>query len=207
MNFGLRNQAANTALRAGDVAYLDPLRAAQVMQAAPGATWAIYLMLLMVGCAVVWASVAQVDIIAKAEARVVPDGKDQLIASLEGGILRELMVREGQQVAKGADLATLDPTRVEAQQAEGQTKRLSLRGAVVRLQAEATGKPLRFPTELAGARAVVEGETESYQARQTALNEAVGRTNNRGRAPHATTHSTARSARTSCNCRPGPQTD
>ena len=130
-------------------------------------------MLLMVGCAVVWASVAQVDIIAKAEARVVPDGKDQLIASLEGGILRELMVREGQQVAKGADLATLDPTRVEAQQAEGQTKRLSLRGAVVRLQAEATGKPLRFPTELAGARAVVEGETESYQARQTALNEAV----------------------------------
>ena len=173
MIFGLRNQAANTALRAGDVAYLDPLRAAQVMQAAPGATWAIYLMLLMVGCAVVWASVAQVDIIAKAEARVVPDGKDQLIASLEGGILRELMVREGQQVAKGADLATLDPTRVEAQQAEGQTKRLSLRGAVVRLQAEATGKPLRFPTELAGARAVVEGETESYQARQTALNEAV----------------------------------
>ena len=173
MIFGLRNQAANTALRAGDVAYLDPLRAAQVMQAAPGATWAIYLMLLMVGCAIVWASVAQVDIIAKAEARVVPDGKDQLIASLEGGILRELMVREGQQVAKGADLATLDPTRVEAQQAEGQTKRLSLRGAVVRLQAEATGKPLRFPTELAGARAVVEGETESYQARQTALNEAV----------------------------------
>ena len=173
MIFGLRNQAANTALRAGDVAYLDPLRAAQVMQAAPGATWAIYLMLLMVGCAVVWASVAQVDIIAKAEARVVPDGKDQLIASLEGGILRELLVREGQQVAKGADLATLDPTRVEAQQAEGQTKRLSLRGAVVRLQAEATGKPLRFPTELAGARAVVEGETESYQARQTALNEAV----------------------------------
>ena len=170
---GLRKQAANTALRAGDVAYLDPLRAAQVMEAAPGATWAIYLMLLMVGCAIAWASVAQVDVIAKAESRVVPDGKDQLIASLEGGILRELMVREGQQVAKGADLATLDPTRVEAQQAEGQTKRLSLRGAVVRLQAEATGKPLRFPSELSTARAVVDGETESYQARQTALNEAV----------------------------------
>ena len=171
--FGLRKAQANTALRAGDVAYLDPLRAAQVMEAAPGATWAIYLMLLMVGCAIAWASVAQVDVIAKAESRVVPDGKDQLIASLEGGILRELMVREGQQVAKGADLATLDPTRVEAQQAEGQTKRLSLRGAVVRLQAEATGKPLRFPSELSTARAVVDGETESYQARQTALNEAV----------------------------------
>ena len=163
----------SSALRPGDVAYLDPLRAAQVSEAAPGATWAIYLMLLLVACAIAWASVAQVDIIAKADARIVPDGKEQVIASLEGGILRELLVREGQQVAKGAELASLDPTRVEAQQAEGQTKRLSLRGAVVRLQAEATGRALSFPAELKAARAVVEGETESYQARQTALNEAV----------------------------------
>ena len=164
---------ASTALRPGDIAYLDPLRAAQVSEAAPGAIWAIYLMLLLVACATAWASLAQVDIIAKASARIVPDGKEQVIASLEGGILRELMVREGQQVAKGADLALLDPTRVEAQQAEGQTKRLSLRGAVVRLQAEASGRAPLFPPELKAARAVVEGETESYHARQTALNEAV----------------------------------
>ena len=168
-----RKNKANTSLRAGDVAYLDPLRAAQVLEAAPGATWAIYLMLLLVACAIAWAALAQVDIIAKADSRVVPDGKEQVIASLEGGILRALMVREGQTIAKGADLATLDPTRVEAQQAEGQTKRLSLRGAVVRLTAEATGKPLRFPPELSSAPNVVNGETESYQARQTALNEAV----------------------------------
>ena len=76
-------------------------------------------MLLLLGCALAWASVAQVDIIAKADGRVVPDGREQLIASLEGGILRELKVREGQQVQVGTELALLDPTRVEAQQAEG----------------------------------------------------------------------------------------
>jgi len=44
---------------------------------------------------------------------------------------------------------------------------------VARLQAEATGKPLVFPREVAEAKAVVEGETEAYQARQRALSEAV----------------------------------
>jgi membrane fusion protein, adhesin transport system len=72
---------------------------------------------------------AQVDIIAKANGRVVPDGREQVIASLEGGILRELMVRDGQQVSPGQPLALLDPTRFEAQQAEGLARRVALRGA------------------------------------------------------------------------------
>ena len=171
--FSRTPRAPNTALRAGDLAYLTAVRAAQVSEAAPGATGAIYLMLLLVAAALAWASVAQVDIIAKADGRVVPDGREQVIASLEGGILRELLVREGQQVEVGTDLALLDPTRVEAQQAEGQTKRLSLRAAVARLEAEATGRPLHFSADVAPARAVVQGETENYRARQTALNEAV----------------------------------
>ena len=162
-----------SSLRAGDVAYLDPVRAAHVIEPAPAATAAIYLMLLIVASAIGWAWLAQVDIIAKADARVVPAGREQVIASLEGGILRELLVREGQTVEVGADLALLDPTRVEAQQAEGQAKRQALMGAVARLQAEAGGKPLRFPPELAGVRSIVEGETESYQARARALAEAV----------------------------------
>jgi adhesin transport system membrane fusion protein len=149
------------------------VRAAHVIEPAPAATAAIYLMLLIVASAIGWAWLAQVDIIAKADARVVPAGREQVIASLEGGILRELLVREGQTVEVGADLALLDPTRVEAQQAEGQAKRQALMGAVARLQAEAGGKPLRFPPELAGVRSIVEGETESYQARARALAEAV----------------------------------
>jgi membrane fusion protein, adhesin transport system len=81
---------------------------------------------------------------------VVPDGREQVIASLEGGILRELHVREGMQVEAGQELALLDPTRFEAQQAEGQAKRLSLQGTLARLQAEAGGRPLRFPPAVAG---------------------------------------------------------
>ena len=165
--------ARAAALRAGDRPYLSPLGAAQTLEPTPGAAWAIYLMLLAVASAIGWAAFAQVDMITRADARVVPDGREQVIASLEGGILRELLVREGEQVAAGQELAQLDPTRVEAQQNEGQAKRSALRGAIARLQAESSGRVLQFPDDLLTAKDVVAGETASYQARARALNEAV----------------------------------
>jgi adhesin transport system membrane fusion protein len=172
----MSNRSATQAiaqLRRGDSAYLSAVRGAHVVEAAPAAMYAVYLLLAMLVVAVVWASLAQVDIVARAPARVVPDGREQVIASLEGGILRELYVKEGQQVREGQPLAQIDPTRFEAQQAEGQSRRLALRGAVARLEAEASGRPLRFPQEVLEATEVVAGETDAYQARQQALQEAL----------------------------------
>jgi adhesin transport system membrane fusion protein len=120
-----------------------------------------------------WASLAKVDQITKADGRIVSDGREQVIASLEGGILSNMMVREGMLVEKGQDLLQLDPTRVEAQQNEGLAKRTSLKATVARLQAEATGRPLTFPPEVMNDPAMVQGETESYEARRQALSEAV----------------------------------
>ena len=160
-------------LQRGDIAFLSAVQAAREHEPATAATWAVYLMLAALACAIAWAAIAQVDMITRTEARVVPAGREQVIASLEGGILRELKVREGEAVAAGQPLALLDPTRVEAQQNEGRLKRLALLATVVRLQAEATGRPLRFPTELSSVSTVVQGETDSYHARQRALNDGV----------------------------------
>ncbi len=158
-------------LQRSDVPYISAVSAAQVLEPAPAAMWAVYLMLVALGVAVAWATVAKVDIIAKANGRVVPDGKEQVIASLEGGILRELLVREGQQVAEGQALALLDPTRFEAQQAEGTSRKLALQGTLARLHAEANAGKLQFPEDV--PEAVVEAESESFDARQRVLNEAV----------------------------------
>ena len=160
-------------LQRGDIAFLSAVQAARQHEPATAATWAVYLMLAALASAITWAAIAQVDMITRTEARVVPAGREQVIASLEGGILRELKVREGEAVAAGQPLALLDPTRVEAQQNEGRLKRLALLATVVRLQAEATGRPLRFPTELSSVSTVVQGETDSYHARQRALNDGV----------------------------------
>ena len=169
--FGLFKSSRVKTLSSADVPYVSPVASAQIIEPAPAAMWAVYLMLLALLVAVCWAAVAQVDIVTKANGRVVPDGREQIIASLEGGILRELLVRDGQQVTEGQALALLDPTRVEAQQAEGQAKRQALRGTLARLQAEAAGKPPAFPDDLPDE--IVHAETESFDARHRALGDAV----------------------------------
>ena len=161
-------------LQRDDFAFLSPLQQAQAHEPAHVATWAVYLMLLALAVAVTWAALAQVDMVTRADSKVIPVGREQVIASLEGGILRELKVREGEAVVAGQPLALLDPTRVEAQQAESRAKRLALMATVARLQAEAGGRALVFPPELKAVPAIVQGETDSYHARLRGLNEAVG---------------------------------
>ena len=167
----LFNRPKRAALQVADLPFVSPVTGAQLLEPAPAAMWAVYLMLAALVVAVAWSALAQVDIVTKANGRVVPDGREQVIASLEGGLLRELLVREGEQVESGQPLALLDPTRAEAQQAEGQAKRLAMRGTLARLQAEASGKPLKFAPQLPPE--VVAGETESFEARRNALVEAT----------------------------------
>jgi adhesin transport system membrane fusion protein len=169
--FSLRRRAPR--LLPGDAALMSELRAATTVQAMPGTRAALWLMLLFVAAAIAWATLARVNQITRADGRVVPAGREQVIASLEGGILRELHVREGMQVAVGQELALLDPTRFEAQQNEGQAKRLALTATVARLQAEAGGQALSFPPELAAASAFRIAETESHNARQRGLDEGL----------------------------------
>ncbi len=160
-------------LQRGDHAFLSPLQAAREQEPVHAASWAVYLMLAALVAALGWAALARVDMITRSDSRVIPVGREQVIASLEGGILRELKVREGEAVVAGQALALLDPTRVEAQQNEGRLKRLAMLATVARLQAEATGRPLVFAQALSPLPQVTQSETDSFNARKRALNDAV----------------------------------
>jgi adhesin transport system membrane fusion protein len=157
-----------------DQGFMDELRAAQLVEATPRANLALLLMLASVLAFVTWAALTEVDVVASAQARVVPDGREQLISSLEGGILEELLVREGQPVSRGQAVARIDPTRFEAQQAESQARRLALKGTLARLRAEATGRALVFPPDVKAAASIIEAETEAFDVRRRALDAAVG---------------------------------
>jgi len=157
----------------GDREFLAGLKDAELVERAPRGTLALYLMLVVVIMVIVWASIAKVDVITKAEGRVIPDGRAQVIASLEGGILSRVLVQEGALVEAGQPLVQLDPTRVAAQENEGQTKRLALIGMLARLEAESSGQPLEFPEDLDEHPAVIAGEREAFMSRRMALDEAV----------------------------------
>ena len=157
--------------------FVSGLYSAQIDEPLPRATWALYLLLLAVTAAIVWASLAHVDEITRSDGRIVPDGREQVIASLESGILRQLFVSEGQTVELGQELVQLDPTRVEAQQNESQVKRLALKAQFARLNAEASGRALKFPPEVQGVPRIAEAESEAFEARRRLLDEAVGSIN------------------------------
>lgn len=168
-----REQPTDPPLKPGDVAYLADMRAAQLVEATPRTTWALYLIFLVMAAALAWAAMTRVDEVTRADARVIPDGREQIIASLEGGILRELKVSEGMQVEAGQELALLDPTRYESQQNEGQIRRLSLKATLARLIAEANGQEPVFSPEVAAVPALLAGEREAFNARRRSLEESV----------------------------------
>ena len=165
--------------RRGDAAFMSGVRAAQVVEGSPHIAWTLYLILAILASALAWASLARVDEITKADARVIPEGHEQVIASLEGGILQQLYVHEGQPVELGQDLAELDTTRFEAQQKEGETKRIALQASIARLTAESTGRPLVLPPDVEAESVVAQSERDSYTARKRALDDAV-QSNQRG---------------------------
>jgi adhesin transport system membrane fusion protein len=165
--------------RRGDDAFMSGVRAAQVVEASPQVVWILYLIAALLVAAITWASLARVDEVTKADARVVPEGHEQVIASLEGGILHELLVHEGEQVEEGQPLAELDPTRYQSQQAEGETKRIALKAQIARLTAESTGRALEVPPEVLALPKVADSERDNYAARKHAMDDAVG-SNGRG---------------------------
>lgn len=156
-----------------DGRYLSSLAQAHVDEALPRATWALYLMLAFVVAFIAWAAWAQVDEVARADGRLVPDGKEQVIASLESGLLAELLVREGQQVTQGQALLRLDPTRVEAAENEGELRQRALMATAARLRAEANGTALAFPPELKDLSRLLAAERESFEARRRALDDGL----------------------------------
>jgi adhesin transport system membrane fusion protein len=169
----IKNKAASMALSREEGMFVSGLNHAQIEEPLPHAMWAIYLMLIAVAVAITWSALAKVDEVTRSDGRIVPDGREQIIASLESGILRELYVREGQEVVLGQELARLDPTRVEAQQNEGQAKRIALKAQAARLIAEASGKSLKFPPEVMAVPRIAEAEVEAYEARRRLMDEAV----------------------------------
>lgn len=122
--------------------------------------------------AVIWAAFAELDEVATGTGRVVPTSREQVIQSLEGGILAKLTVRQDDIVKPGEVLAQLDPTQVNSTVDESTAKYRAALARAARLQAEVSGMPIAFPAELAGQDALKAVELRLYQARRSSLADA-----------------------------------
>jgi adhesin transport system membrane fusion protein len=87
----------------------------------------------------VWASFAPVDRIVRAEGRIIPSGRAQIVQHLEGGIVNEIMVHEGQAVQAGQVLMRLSDVQANSSVKQGQSRVQALKAQQARLTAEAEG--------------------------------------------------------------------
>lgn len=126
---------------------------------------------LIVG--LVWAAFFSLDEITRGQGKIIPSSREQVIQSLDSGVLREMRVREGDLVDKDQVLLQMDDARSGAGFREANEKFLSLLATATRLRAEASNSELRFPPELNDQPQWVKQETQAYQARKQALAESL----------------------------------
>ena len=94
--------------------------------------------------------IGKLDIVSRANGKVVPSSRVKHIQHLEGGIVHEIKVREGENVSKGQTLAVLEQTATGADVDELQSRIIALRFDILRLEAENSGQDtVAIPAELA----------------------------------------------------------
>lgn len=108
----------------------------------------LYAVTLFLTLAAVWAHFAVLDEITSGLGKVIPSSQVQTIQNLEGGILSELSVREGDVVKKDQTLLRIDDTKFVSSYKEGRARYLALLAANARLQAQTTGSRPVFSKEI-----------------------------------------------------------
>ncbi|WP_438866556.1 HlyD family type I secretion periplasmic adaptor subunit [Pseudomonas sp. L1(2025)] len=168
------NRQARTPLLPGDAAYMNDVQESLLTQTTPGSKLILHLIAAVLVGGLVWAHFARVEEITQGEAKVISKSREQVIQSLEGGILAQMNVREGDVVEKGDVLLKIDATRAQASYRETLSKVIGLKASITRLRAEAYQQPLEFDDMVKTDKAVMQQEIQAYNARKNALNESVG---------------------------------
>ncbi|KRP48525.1 membrane fusion protein, adhesin transport system [Pseudomonas libanensis] len=124
---------------------------------------------------VVWAGFSQIDEVTRGDGKAIPSSKLQKIQNLEGGIVAELYVKEGQIVEAGAPLIRLDDTRFVSNAGETEALRLAMQLRVERLSAQVDDRPLNIPDDvLKAAPSQAANERSLYESRRQQLKDEVG---------------------------------
>ena len=129
---------------------------------------AVVVLLLLI----VWASFAHVEEVTRGEGKVIPSRQLQVVQSLDGGVVSEILVQEGQVVEAGQLLLKIDETRATSGVRESAAQGFALRARQARLRALAEGAPFAPPAVRAGndeERRIVDEERLLYQNRLSEL--------------------------------------
>ena len=142
-------KGANETVQSEDLDFIADCKAAFLEERMPYANLLLLVVIGIVAAFIVWAYQSQVSELTRGQGKVIPSGSTQIVQSLEGGIVDELLTQEGQYVESGSTLAKLNDTILQTSYRESLVERDYLVAKIARLDAESSGLAgIRFPEAL-----------------------------------------------------------
>lgn len=149
------------------------MKVSQIEPPLPKVSVSIWIICIGLLALLIWAWIFKLEEVSQGTGKVVPTSKEQVIQSLEGGILTKLAVKEGDIVEKGQILAQLDPTRFASNVGESASLLTASQATAARLRAEVNGGALNFPDSVLKEPKLVREETQLYESRRANMQESI----------------------------------
>jgi adhesin transport system membrane fusion protein len=131
----------------------------------------IYIIGATLVLAIVWSVYSELDQVSRAPGQVIPSGHVQVVQSIDGGTIAEILVKEGDVVQVGQTLVVFDKVRIQAAVDEAEGKVASLQATMSRINSELFDKPLAFPASVKKFPDLMADQMLLYEKRRQALND------------------------------------
>lgn len=158
-------------VKSKDLDLINDLNAALQKEKHSGQFIVIILFFILMIVFVIWAYNSPVEEVTRGNGNIIPSSREQVIQSLDPGIVTEIMVKEGDMVEKDQILMKLDDTRSSAVLRESEAKVANLEATIARLKAEAYGTKPIFPESVSTE--LQRREIAAYKARRQVMVDAI----------------------------------
>jgi adhesin transport system membrane fusion protein len=144
-----KDDVEDTKVTKDDLEFVSSASEARLLTAPSGASFLIVVTFMLLAILLVWSIVMPVDEVVKAQGKVIPSKQVQVVQNLEGGIIKEIKVIEGQSVEKGQELIIIDDVYAQSDLKSNENSYNRLLARFVALKAGLDGKRfVKFPQEL-----------------------------------------------------------
>jgi len=157
-----------------DLEFVSAASEARVLHVPEGASLLISVSFLLIIASIVWAAVSPLDEVVKAQGKVIPTSKIQVVQSLEGGIIKEIKIEEGQHVKKGQALLIISAVSAKSDLQDNEIQYNSMLAHLVALNtALKEQRILHFPAELQPFKEIMAHERSLFNAEWESFMQAI----------------------------------
>jgi len=168
------HQEATHGYSDSDIAYMQSLSAAVVQRSPKYLVMTVSIITVFVLVALIWMAWAEIDVVVRGSGKVIPARQVQIIQSLEGGIISEILVREGDQVESGQPVIKISDVAFSSSFEENRLSYFELLSKSARLKAEANvGEFERNEKVAAVFPELLESERSLFESNRNQLTETL----------------------------------